>query len=114
MNYKKRVKTYTRKDIEEIIESKLTGKQLTQKIITDTFFESLRELLMKADPVARIEIREFGVFEVKETKPKPKARNIKTGEFVYVPGRRKVHFKPGKILKQFLKEEYKKEINNDG
>ena len=46
MNYKKRVKTYTRKDIEEIIESKLTGKQLTQKIITDTFFESLRELLI--------------------------------------------------------------------
>ena len=107
---KKRVKTFTRKDIEEIIETKLTGKQLTQKIIVDSFFESLRELLMRADPVVRIEIREFGVFEVKETKPKPKARNMMTGEFVFVPGRRKMHFKPGKILKQFLKEEYRKDI----
>ncbi len=109
MAEKKRVKTYTRKDIEAVIEVKLTGKQLTQKIIVDSFFESIRELLMKADPVIRIEIREFGVFEVKETKPKPKARNIQTGEFVYVPGRRKMHFKPGKILKQFLKEEYRKD-----
>lgn len=109
MSEKKRVKTYTRKDIEAVIEVKLTGKQLTQKIIVDSFFESIRELLMKADPVVRIEIREFGVFEVKETKPKPKARNIQTGEFVYVPGRRKMHFKPGKILKQFLKEEYRKD-----
>lgn len=109
MAEKKRVKTYTRKDIEDIIEIKLTGKQLTRKIIVDSFFESIRELLMKADPVIRIEIREFGVFEVKETKPKPKARNIQTGEFVYVPGRRKMHFKPGKILKQFLKEEYRKD-----
>lgn len=109
MAEKKRVKTYTRKDIEAVIEVKLTGKQLTQKIIVDSFFESIRELLMKADPVVRIEIREFGVFEVKETKPKPKARNIQTGEFVYVPGRRKMHFKPGKILKQFLKDEYRKD-----
>lgn len=109
MAEKIRVKTYTRKDIEAVIEVKLTGKQLTQKIIVDSFFESIRELLMKADPVVRIEIREFGVFEVKETKPKPKARNIQTGEFVYVPGRRKMHFKPGKILKQFLKEEYRKD-----
>jgi nucleoid DNA-binding protein len=41
---------------------------------------------------------------VKKTRPKPKARNLKTGEFVFVPGRRKMHFKPGKILKTFLKE----------
>jgi integration host factor subunit beta len=63
----------------------------------------MRELVMTADPIVRIEIRDFGVFEVKKTKPKPKARNLKTGEFVYVPGRRKMHFKPGKILKNFLK-----------
>ncbi len=99
-----RVKTLTRKDVEEKIEMKLSGKRISKKLIVDSLFESLRELIMSADPVNRIEIRDFGVFEVKKTKPKPKARNLKTGEFVYVPGRRKMHFKPGKILKNFLKE----------
>ncbi len=99
-----RVKTLTRKDVEEKIEMKLSGKKATKKLIVDSLFDSLRELIMSADPIIRIEIRDFGVFEVKKTKPKPKARNLKTGEFVYVPGRRKMHFKPGKILKSFLKE----------
>ena len=99
-----RVKTLTRKDVEDKIEMKLSGKRISKKLIVDSLFESLRELIMSADPINRIEIRDFGVFEVKKTKPKPKARNLKTGEFVYVPGRRKMHFKPGKILKNFLKE----------
>jgi len=99
-----RIPTLTRKDVERKMEEKLEGKKATRKLIVDSLFESLRELIMSANPVARIEIRDFGVFEVKKTKPKPKARNLKTGEFVFVPGRRKMHFKPGKILKNFLKE----------
>lgn len=105
-----RVKTYTRKNIENKIDEKLTGKVLTQKLIVDSVFESIRELLMQADPVARIEIRDFGSFEIKKTKPKPKARNLKTGEFMFVEGRRKIHFKPGKILKNFLKEKIEEKI----
>lgn len=100
----KKVKTYTRKDIENKLEEKLIGKRLTHKLLVDSFVDSLRELIMEADPVARIEIRDFGVFEVKKTKPKPKARIIQTGEFIFVPGRRKIHFKPGKKLKDFLKK----------
>jgi integration host factor subunit beta len=99
-----RIKTFTRKDIENKLDDKLIGKTLTQKLLVDSLIVSIRELLMEADPLVRIEIRDFGVFEVKKTKPKPKARNMKTGEFVFVPGRRKMHFKPGKILKEFLKE----------
>jgi integration host factor subunit beta len=99
-----RIQTLTRKDVEKKMEEKLIGKRVTRKLIVDSLFESMRELIMSANPVIRIEIREFGVFEVKKTKPKPKARNLKTGEFVYVPGRRKMHFKPGKLLKNFLKE----------
>ncbi len=101
-----RVKTYNRRDIENKLGDKLIGKMLTPKLLVDSLFESLRELIMEADPVERIEIRDFGVFEVKKTKPKPKARNMRTGEFVFVPGRRKMHFKPGKILKEFLKEKF--------
>lgn len=49
----------------------------------------------------RIEARGFGVFEVKKTNPR-NARNPRTGEPVFVPARRKVMFKPGKVLKGAL------------
>ncbi|MCK4893203.1 MAG: integration host factor subunit beta [Calditrichia bacterium] len=98
------MKTVTKKEV-----SKRVAKKLGQKIyITEDFvnavFESLREILSGANPEIRIEIRDFGVFEIKETKPKPKARNPRTGEIIYVPARRKTHFKPGKLLKDILKQ----------
>ena len=70
-----------------------------EKVISATF-NTLREVLSEADPEIRIEIRDFGVLEVKTTKAKPKARNPRTNEIVYVPARRKTHFKPGQILKK--------------
>jgi integration host factor subunit beta len=98
------MKTVTKKEV-----SKRVAKKLGQKIyITEDFvnavFEALREILSEANPEIRIEIRDFGVFEIKETKPKPKARNPRTGEIIYVPARRKTHFKPGKLLKDILKQ----------
>lgn len=100
---KQRVRTLTKKEIEFKLAQKTEGKKVTEKFIVDAMFETLRELLMTANPALRIEVRDFGVFEIKTTKPKPKARNLKTGEFVYVPARKKIHFKPGKLLKEFLK-----------
>ena len=100
---KVRVRTLTKKDIEIRLTRKFEGKRLTEKAVVDAMFDTIRELLMTANPDLRIEIRDFGVFEVKITKPKPKARNLKTGEFVYVPARKKMHFKAGKLLKEFLK-----------
>ena len=98
------MRTVTKKEV-----AKRVAKMMGQKIyITEEFvnasFQALREILSEADPEIRIEIRDFGVFEVKETKPKPKARNPRTGEIIYVPARRKTHFKPGKLLKDILKE----------
>ncbi|HOM57860.1 MAG TPA: HU family DNA-binding protein, partial [Candidatus Latescibacteria bacterium] len=66
----------------------------------DSVFEGMRESLMRGD---RIEIRGFGVFEVRNTRPKPAARNPRTGDIIQVPARRKTHFKPGKILKEELR-----------
>src|SRR5512138_2905887 len=102
--HKQRVRTLTKKEIEYKLAQKLEGKKVTEKLIVDAMFETLRELLMSANPDLRIEVRDFGVFEIKTTKPKPKARNLKTGEFVYVPARKKIHFKAGKLLKEFLKK----------
>ena len=100
---KPRVRTLTKKDIEMKIVQKFENRKMTEKTVVDALFDSIRELLMTAKPDLRIEIRDFGVFEIKTTKPKPKARNLKTGEFVYVPARKKIHFKAGKLLKEFLK-----------
>lgn len=47
----------------------------------------------------RIELRNFGVFQVKDRKPR-KARNPKTGEAVDVPGRLAVSFKAGKEMEE--------------
>ena len=97
------MKTITKKDI-----AKRTAKVLKERIYTtekfvDAIFTVLRETLAEANPEVRIEIRDFGVFEVKKTKPKPKARNPRSGEIIYVPARRKTHFKAGKLLKDVLK-----------
>jgi integration host factor subunit beta len=100
---KPRVRTLTKKDIEMKIVQKFENRKITEKAVVDALFDSIRELLMTAKPDLRIEIRDFGVFEIKTTKPKPKARNLKTGEFVFVPARKKIHFKAGKLLKEFLK-----------
>ena len=47
----------------------------------------------------RMELRNFGVFEVKQRKPK-KGRNPRTGEVVMVPARLVVTFKPGREMEE--------------
>ena len=67
----------------------------------DILFQSMADSICQGN---RIEIRGFGSWEVKITRPKPQARNPSTGETVFVPARRKVMFKPGKILKDVLSQ----------
>lgn len=100
----KRAKTFTKKDI-----VKKTAKQLNVNMheiedVVNGVFQSLREILTLDERELRIEVRNFGVFEVKQTKAKPKARNPRTNEIVFVPPRRKTHFKPGVLIKEALKK----------
>ena len=96
--------TITKKDVVKRT-AKITGTRINAiDNIVDGVFQALREFLMEANPEVRIEIRDFGVFAVKKTSAKPKARNPRTGEIVYVPAHRKTHFKPGKLLKNVLKQ----------
>lgn len=91
--------TVTKKDLARIVATAIgCTNNLTLQMV-DSLFDAMRDTLIKGD---RIEIRGFGVLEVKDTKPKPAARNPRTGEIVYVPARRKTHFKPGKQLKEAL------------
>ncbi len=91
--------TVTKKDLAQEV-AKMMGcrKSLAAKLV-DSLFRAMKQSLVEGK---KIEIRGFGVFEVKATKPKPAARNPKTGQIIYVPARRKTHFKPGKSLKQEL------------
>jgi integration host factor subunit beta len=98
------MRTVTKKEVAKRVAKKLGQKIYITEDFVNSVFESLREILSEANPEIRIEIRDCGVFEVKETKPKPKARNPRTGEIIYVPARRKTHFKPGKLLKDILKK----------
>lgn len=94
--------TFTKRDLVRRT-ARLRGASLHEAAAwVDDFFAVLRDVLTSADPELRIEIREFGVFEVKRTKPKPMARNPRSGEAIRVPAHRKTHFRPGKVLKEFL------------
>jgi integration host factor subunit beta len=97
--------TTTKKDLALKV-SEVTGfkKNMSAKMV-DALFAAMRDTLIAGN---RIEIRGFGVFEVKDTKPKPAARNPRTGQIIYVPARRKTHFKPGKLLKEELHKPIKK------
>ncbi len=98
------MKTVTKKDVAKMTAQQVNEKIYTTEKIVDGVFNTLREIMSNADDEVRIEIRDFGVFEVKKTKPKPKARNPRTGEIIYVPARKKTHFKAGKLLKEILKK----------
>ena len=97
---------YTRGDIIRRTGDKLNLTHDEMKLILDTILDTVAEMLTEDKSRIRIELRNFGVFEVKPTKAKHRARNPRTNEEVYVPPRRKIHFKPGKIIRQKLQQEW--------
>jgi len=92
--------TTTRKELVNEISEALRLKKTQIYPIIDTLFDVMRDNLTEGN---RIEIRGFGALEIKDTKPKPAARNPRTGDTIEVPARRKAKFKPGKILKEALR-----------
>ena len=98
-----KVRTFTKKDVAVEIANRLEATLVDSLIFTDELFLVLRDMLTDDHEKVRIEIRNFGVLEVKPTKAKPNARNPQTNQEIFVPAHKKTHFKPGKILKRFLK-----------
>ena len=98
--------TYNKKDLIDLIYKSLDLPKDRIKIILEIVLNSMNDIFIKEQSNIRLEIRNFGVFEIKKTKPKPKARNPKTNEIIYVPSRRKISFKPGKELSIKLKKEW--------
>ncbi len=93
----------TKKEIVRTISEEIGLTQLQTKEIVQKTFDAIVDTLVRD---GRIELRNFGVFEVKQRK-KRWARNprIKDPEHkVYVPPKRVVTFKPGKEMEQRVRE----------
>ena len=84
----------TKKEMARAIAEEMGLTQLQVQGVVRRVFDGITETLVRE---GRIELRNFGVFEVRERKPR-KARNPRTGEKVEVPAKRVVTFKPGREM----------------
>jgi integration host factor subunit beta len=90
----------TKKEIVRTISEEIGLTQLKTKEIVQKTFDAIVETLVED---GRIELRNFGVFEVKRRAPR-KARNPRTGDKVEVPEKFVVTFKPGKEMEERVRE----------
>jgi nucleoid DNA-binding protein len=90
----------TKKEIVKQISERLGLTQLKTKEIVQLTFDAIIDTLIED---TRIELRNFGVFQVKKRKAR-KARNPRTGERVDVPPKNVVTFKPGKEMEERVRQ----------
>ena len=90
----------TKKEIVKTISEEIGLTQLKTKEIVQKTFDAIVETLVED---GRIELRNFGVFEVKKRAAR-KARNPRTGDKVFVPEKYVVTFKPGKEMEERVRE----------
>ena len=89
-------KTITKKDLILRV-ADITGQR--QSVARDIIQSFIDEIVAELVSGNRLELRDFGVFEVRRREPR-KARNPKTGAQVQVPPKRIVTIKPGKLMKE--------------
>lgn len=90
----------TKKEIVKAISEEIGLTQLQTKDIVQKTFDAIVETLVREK---RIELRNFGVFEVKKRAAR-KARNPRTGERVDVAEKYVVTFKPGKEMEERVRQ----------
>jgi len=90
----------TKKEIVRKISEDIGLTQLKTKDIVQRTLDAIIATLVSE---GRIELRNFGVFEVKRRAPR-KARNPRTGDKVYVPSKNVVTFKPGKEMEELVRK----------
>jgi integration host factor subunit beta len=90
------VATISKKELMSRIAEKTGQTKVVTKDIIQMFLDAITEELGQGN---RLELREFGVFEVKE-RAAWKAHNPRTLEVVHVPAKRVVKFKVGRLMKE--------------
>ncbi|HEY2786627.1 MAG TPA: HU family DNA-binding protein [Fimbriiglobus sp.] len=89
----------TKKEIVKMISDRVDETQLKTKEIVQLTFDIIIETLAKE---GRIELRNFGVFEVRRRKAR-RARNPRTNQPVEVEAKNVVTFQPGKEMEELIK-----------
>ena len=90
-------KKFTKADIIDALYEK-TGMSRTEiRSAVDLFIDEMKDALMRRQV---IELRGFGTFEVKVRKARPRARNPRTGESIFIRSHGAVAFRSGRELKQ--------------
>ena len=92
------MKTITKKDLVDRIADRTGSKRVVVKRIVQDFLD---EIVGELGEGNRLEFRDFGVFEIRARAARV-AQNPKTMEKVYVPSKRTVKFKIGRLMKQRL------------
>lgn len=88
--------TITKKDlIERITQQQHCSRTDTKRLIQ----EFLEQVILELQKGNRIELRDFGVFEIKARAAR-QAQNPKTMEKVEVPAKRAVKFKVGRLMRE--------------
>ena len=93
----------TKKEIVRRISDRAHLTQLKTKEIVQWTFDAIIDTLIKD---GRIELRNFGVFEVRRRKAR-RARNPRTNDRVDVPEKNVVTFQPGKEMEERVRREAK-------
>ena len=89
----------TKKDIILKVSDTTNLKQIDVKQVVQKALDCILEALVRGE---KIELRNFGVFKIKQRKSRT-GRNPRTGQVVPVPPRKVVIFKPGLEMKKTVK-----------
>ena len=92
--------TLTKRDLVIRISTETDIPQQQVLDVVQRTLDYISESVAKGD---NVELRNFGVFEVKRRKPR-KARNPRTGDAVDVEAKNVVTFQPGKIMEEKVRE----------
>jgi len=92
--------TMTKKDLVDRIARDTGLKRVTVK---QTIQHFLDEVVAELERGNRLEFRDFGVFEVRDRAAR-RAQNPKTLERLYVPPKRTVRFKAGRLMREAVEQ----------
>jgi integration host factor subunit beta len=90
----------TKKDIIREIAVQTQTDQIKTKEIVQTFLDRVLKVLSKT---GRLELRNFGIFEIKQRAPR-KARNPRTNQQITVPSKKVLTFQAGKNVAKVMEK----------
>lgn len=95
--------TITKRDLVCKISAEL-DRSFTQKEVFDIIQKAIELITAAIERGDKVVLRKFGIFDVKEVKPKVGRNPKNPGTDIPIPARKTVKFKMGKTLKEILEK----------